>query len=139
MSQSGPTQTHDDRFARWALYLAATIFVVVGIEGLLAPDWLMGPVELSLAAPSAYAEIRAAYAGAFLAMAVLSIEGARKVHIRSTALMVNTVLFGVFAATRVLSWFLDGTPNGFSFVMHGLESIGFLVSGWLWRRSLREM
>jgi hypothetical protein len=48
--------------------------------------------------------------------------------------MVSTLLPGLFAAARVLSWFVDGAPNNFSHFMHHLETTGFVLSAYLWRR-----
>jgi len=128
-------QDHD-RLSRWGLYLLAVVFAAFGIEGLFLTDLLLEPVELTLTSPSAYADVRAVYGGCFLALALLFVQGARKSHIRPTALMVSTLLLGVFVGARALSWVIDGPSNGFSQLMHGLEAVGFVLSGWLWRRSV---
>ena len=54
-----------DRFARVVLWILAVAFLVVALEGLLVPDFLMDPVEVGLDSPSAYSEIRAGYSGCF--------------------------------------------------------------------------
>ena len=137
-SSNPPSAPSGDRLSSRALGLAAVIFAGIGLEALFAPDLLLGPVELPIPSISAYAELRAAYAGTFGALAVLFFQGARKPHLRGTALMVITVLLGVFSGARVFSWFVDGTPNAFSHLMHGLETAGFVLSAWLWRRQSRR-
>jgi hypothetical protein len=125
----------DDPVIRRALIFLAIVFVIIGLEGLLLPEAQMSPVEISLNSPSAHAEIRAAYGGCFLAFAALFIQGIRNPGVRPTILMVTSILLGVFSAARVLSWFVDGAPNNFSHLMHHLETTGFILSAYLWRRS----
>jgi uncharacterized membrane protein len=63
-------------------------------------------------------------AGVFGAVAL----GARDPVIRPTALLVATVVLGVFAVARVYTRVVDGRPNKFSVAMQILESVGFVLA-----------
>jgi hypothetical protein len=129
------THPSNDPVTRRALGFLATVFIIVGFEGLLMPELQMRPVGIVLDSPSAIAEIRAAYGGCFLALAALCVQGVRKPALQDTVLMITTLLLGIFSAARLLSWFVDGAPNSFSYLMHHLEITGFVLSSILWRRA----
>ena len=60
-----------ERAATVGLTLLAVIFPLVAVQALFLPDTLVTPVGISLTEASAYAEVRAAYGGCFLALAMI--------------------------------------------------------------------
>ncbi len=110
------------------LWLLAGIFTLVAVMGFAVPVQFTRPNRLEPDNPSALAEVRAAYGGLFGGLAVLFALGARDASIRPTALLIATVVLGVFAVARVVSRAVDGKPNGFSLTMHVVETTGFVLA-----------
>ena len=118
------------------VYLMAMsiIFGVLSVVALVAPQTLLGSVELAITTPSAFAELRAAYFGCFLGLAVLFQAGAQRVECRQLAVGVAALVLCGFVGGRFLSLVLDGPPNAFSTAMHALEGAGGLIAAVLWWR-----
>ncbi len=122
-----------DRLAIHALRFLGATFLVISALCLVDPRVLLSGMEISLETPSALAEARAGYCGAFAGLALVFLRGASDDAVRSLALGVATVVLGLFTAARVLGLAIDGTPNDLAMVNHALEGVGFLLAGWLWR------
>ena len=113
------------------LCLLTVIFTIVSLQGFFLPVPLLEPVEIVLETASGLAEVRAAYGGAFAALAFLMFLGARNEAHALLALQVVTIVLGGCTLGRALSFVLDGKPNSFSILMHGVEAFGFLVGAFL--------
>ena len=120
------------------LKVLAGIFVLVSAVCLLAPKLLLEGMEIGLSTPTAMAEARAGYGGAFAGLAVLFWLGATRPQQRSVALGIAALVLGIFTLARVLSLLLDGTPNTLAFINHGLEALGFVLAYALWRVDQRR-
>ena len=117
-----------EKWERAALLLVTIIFTIVSIQGFFFPEHLFQSVEITLESASGLAEIRAAYGGAFGALAFLTFRGARNEGHRLIAIQVVAIVLGGCTVGRGLSLALDGVPNSLSLIMHGVETLGFLIS-----------
>ena len=117
--------------------LLALVFWITAFLFATVPDLVLADVEITLDTPSAFAEVRAAYGGSFLGYGLLCFHAARRPTLRGPCLGLCTLVLGAFAALRLLSFLVDGAPNPHSMFMHGLESLGFLISLSVWIRFRR--
>jgi len=124
--------THDT-LARYGLRLLGGIFFAVSGTCLIAPKVLLGDMEIGLDTPTAMAEARAGYGGAFAGLAVLFWFGAQRVSLRSVALGIAAIVLGLFTLARAVSLAVDGVPSTLAFINHGVELVGFVLALWLWR------
>ena len=116
------------------LMAMSLIFGVLCGVALVAPQTLLGSVELVITTPSAFAELRAAYFGCFVGLAALFLAGARRAECRQLAVGVAALVLCGFVVGRFLSLVVDGPPNAFSTAMHALEGAGGLIGAMLWWR-----
>lgn len=108
------------------LILAAAIYAAIGVAGLVSPRWLLGLVEVSLPGPSALNEIRAAYGGQLLGLALVIALGARRREWRRWTLILFSAAAGGMLAGRMISLAADGAPNAVVWTLTGLEAAGAL-------------
>jgi len=110
------------------------IFSVVAVMGGFFTDQLIGPVEIIAQTPSAYAELRAVYAGGFAGLAFCCLYALRHPDHQRFVFALLSIMLGIFSIARAGSAMVDGPSNAYSSVMHLLESLGFLVVFWQWWR-----
>ena len=110
------------------------VFWGVALLFALVPHLMLADVEIALETPSAFAEVRAAYGGSFLGYGLFCFHASRRPALRGFCLGLCTIVLGAFAGLRLFSLFLDGTLNGHSMFMHGLETLGFLIALAVWLR-----
>lgn len=128
---------NQEHLARYGLHLLGLIFFLVSGVCLVDPTLLLGNMEIGLETPSALAEVRAAYGGAFGGLGVLFWLGAQRPAQRSLALGIATVVLGLFTVARLISLALDGTPSTLAFANHAAEAVGFLLALLLWRSATK--
>ena len=98
--------------ARFTLFGAGLMMLVVGALHLLAPQMMMREPGIELTSVNHFHVIRAAYGGAYLGIAALFLAGAiRRIDVRA-ALVAVVLLFGGFAFGRLYSIVADGVPVG---------------------------
>lgn len=110
------------------LWLGCGIYLAIGVAGLVAPAWLMGFVGIEPTGPSALNEIRAAYGGQLLGLAVVMGLGAWHAERRRWALGLFVLAVSGMVLARAVSVAIDGTPNAVAWGLGALELAG-AVSG----------
>lgn len=110
------------------LWFGSWIYLAIGVAGMVAPAWLMGFVGIELEGASALNEIRAAYGGQLLGLAVVMGLGALRAERRRWALGLFVLAVGGMVLARAVSVVVDGAPNGVAWGLGALELSG-AVSG----------
>lgn len=128
---SSESTTSADRIPVWIplatrLYLAfgAVLYGVIGLAGLLAPQWLMGLVDMSANAPSSLNEVRAFFGGQSLVLAAIFAAAVRPPRWHRPALMLFVALAAAFAVSRTASLVVDGVPGALNLTLLGMECMG---------------
>ena len=116
------------------LALSALALLSVGWVGLSAPQELMTPLDISLEGPSAKSEIRAAYGGMHLAIALLLLYTAARVELRRTGLWLVLFFMGGLTVGRFVSLVADGVPNAFVLRLLLAEGLGTVLAAVLLSR-----
>jgi hypothetical protein len=127
-----------EHLSRHGLRLLGGIFLVVSGVCLVDPTLLLDGMEIALETPSALAEARAGYGGAFAGLGTLFWLGSARPPYRALALGIAALVLGVFTVARLLSLALDGTPNALAFANHAAEALGFVLALGLWRAESRR-
>ena len=96
--------------AKFALWGAGLMMLVVGALHLLAPQMMMNPANISLTSINHFHVVRAAYGGAYLGIATLFLLGAVRPTYGHASLVAIAVLFCGFASGRLYSITADGVP-----------------------------
>jgi len=115
-----------------------TIVLVIAILFFLFTTWRSGtsPAEfaerlgLNIANPGGYNEIRAQYAGFFLAAALVCASSLAGLVPRHAAFIVLIVIFGGLLAGRVVSLTLDGGIAGYGstiVALYAIDTIGLAL------------
>jgi hypothetical protein len=109
------------------LVFAAMVYATIGTAGLVAPAWLMGLVAIELPEASALSEIRAAYGGQLLGLALIVGLGALRSAWRRWTLTLFVAAAGGMLLARLLSVAIDGAPNTAVWVLGAMELSGALA------------
>ena len=96
--------------AKFALWGAGLMMVVVGALHLVAPQMMMNPANINLTSTNHFHVVRAAYGGAYLGIATLFLLGAVRPAYQHASLVAIAVLFCGFAFGRLYSITADGVP-----------------------------
>jgi Domain of unknown function (DUF4345) len=116
------------RLSAVVLWVEAAAMLTVGLNGLVAPDALLAPVGITLAETTGWNEARAAYGGMHLGLAAMFAFGAWSTGPRRTVLMTALMVMGGLVGGRLVSWWVDGAPNGFATRLLCLELVGALAA-----------
>jgi hypothetical protein len=122
--------------AKAFLLLIGLAFLNVAIQALFTPQAVMGNVGISLDNPSALNSIRAYYGGVNLFFGLFLAYSGFKAQ--ATGLILSILYSGGFVAGRLLSFALDGQPNGFVTKWLFVESFVLIVSLLLYRAINRQ-
>ena len=121
--------------ARLVLALIGLLWLIVGLLGLFAAQWLADVVDYRLESNLARFEFRAMYGGLCVAIATLhAVAVARKVWIGPALVCTGVLLVGLLSG-RLLALVVDGFPGvtGAGFAV--IEAVGItLVLVAMWRR-----
>ena len=93
-----------------ALAGAGGMMLVIGGLHLVAPQMMMNTPMIDLTSTNHFHIIRAAYGGAYLAIAALFLMGLLNHGLRRFSLLAVAVLFSGFAMGRLVSLAVDGLP-----------------------------
>jgi hypothetical protein len=118
-------------FAALFLAAAALFFAVTSLSSGLAPERFAGRLGLAIANPGGVNEIRAQYAGFFLAGAIVCLGALLGWAPRSSAFLFVAATFGGLIAGRLGSLALNGGVGGFPptiLVLYGIDATGFVLS-----------
>ena len=96
--------------ARFTLFGAGLMMLVVGALHLLLPQMMMREPGIALTSVNHFHAIRAAYGGAYLGIAALFLGGALGRIDPRASLAAVALIFGGFALGRVFSVVADGMP-----------------------------
>jgi low temperature requirement protein LtrA len=107
--------------ARFTLYGAGLMMLVVGLLHLVAPQMMMSAPGIVLGTANHLHVVRAAYGGAYLGIAALFLAGAVGLQDRRFALASVVLIFGGFALGRLVSIVVDGPPVVLYLVVLGSE------------------
>lgn len=115
------------------LALSGLSLIGVGWVGISAPQDLMAPLGIPLAAPSAHSEIRAAYGGMHFAVGLLLLYAAARADRRRAGLRLTLCFMGGLTVGRLVSLAADGVPNAFVVRLLLAEALAAVLAGVLLR------
>jgi hypothetical protein len=110
-------------FGTIVLAIAALFFLLTAWRSGSAPAEFAARLGLNIATAGGYNEIRAQYAGFFLASALVCTASLVGVVPRQAAFMLLIVAFGGLFAGRVVSLVVDGGVAGYGSTIVGLHAI----------------
>ena len=117
-----------EKFARGYLWLAAVVFIGLGIALMIWPTEILARVEVKCETPTAFADIRADYGGCILGVGLFLIWCAAQRQFIRAGLLCVALIFSGYAIGRLLSLVIDGTPNPIIFILIAVELIGALAA-----------
>lgn len=110
------------------LWLAAVVFIGLGVALLFWPTEILKSVEVKFDTPTAFADIRADYGGCILGVGLfLTWCAFQRRFVRAGLLCVGLVFSG-YVMGRLISLALDGTPKRIIFILIAVEVVGALVA-----------
>lgn len=107
--------------ARFTLYGAGLMMLVVGLLHLVAPQMMMNAPGIALATANHLHVVRAAYGGAYLGIAGVFLAGALGRLDGRSSLAAVAIIFGGFALGRLVSIAVDGWPVALYLAVLGSE------------------
>jgi hypothetical protein len=116
------------------LAAAALFFLFTSLSSAVSPEKFAGSLGLAIANAGGVNEIRAQYAGFFLAAAIVCILALFGIVGRLTALTVPATIFGGLIAGRLASLGLNGGTEGFGpaiLALYAIDGGGFVVAATL--------
>lgn len=114
-------------FVRLVVLLTAVVYAAIGIGFVLLPQTLGAQVGIDLTDVTAYNDFRAVYGGVPAGIAVFLVMALRRPTWLLPALWITLLTLGGLAASRALSWLMDGWPAPIALVLHGAEIAGVVV------------
>ena len=120
-----------DAFGIAVLVVAALFCLATTGSAGLNPQRFARQLGLTIADPGGTNEIRAQYAGFFLAVAAVCLASLAGAVARSTALVVLAAVFGGLIAGRLVSLALNGGLTGYGPMiraLYAIDAIGFALS-----------
>lgn len=115
-------------FPRLVVVASAMVFGALGVGFVLFPQTLGHVVGIELTSVTAHNDFRAVYGGVPAGLAVFLVMALRRSDWQLAALWVIALTLGGLAATRFLSWGLDGWPSPVALVLHGAEISGVVLT-----------
>jgi hypothetical protein len=119
-------------FGTVVLVIAAAFGLFTALTAAAAPERFAGQLGLEVAGASGRNEVRAQYAGFFLAAALVCIAALAGYAPRQGAFLVLIVAFGGCIGGRLASLIADGGFGGYTPIIRALfaiDTIGFLAGG----------
>lgn len=111
--------------------IAAVFFAGMGIYGLVAPDRLVAPFDISLGSAAARSEVRAVYGGFGLAIAAVLALALAEPDLRSGILITVAAALAGMAFGRLISA-ADGRahfyPDWFYFVVESVAAAALFIA-----------
>lgn len=122
-------------YARLVLVLAGTVWLAVGVPGLLDPKWLADLADIELPNTMALYEFRAQWGGLSLAIALLHYIASTRSRYLVPGLLATLALDVGLSSGRVTSLVLDpGLPGAVGFALLAAELVLMALVGIaLWR------
>lgn len=117
--------------SRLYLIFSASAFIWIGINTLRDPSAALAGLNLVPQSTSALSEIRANYGCMQIAIGLLLLLGAWRSLWMKTGLLVNIAITAGLATGRVISLWVDGTPNTLIYTLLSIETAAAIVGGWL--------
>jgi hypothetical protein len=108
---SNMTHAKVERSARLLVGFGSAFLFAFGLLALVLPERLAQLVDLSLASPSAFADLRAMYGGLSLAVALFLLRGARDPAWLAPGLFMIVATLAAAAGARLYSIAVSGMPN----------------------------
>ena len=124
--------------ARGYLWLAAIVFVGLGISLLCWPTEILKRVEVKFDSPTAFADIRADYGGCIFGVGVFLVWCASHRHRVGNGLLCVGLVFSGYVIGRLLSLMIDGTPKRIIFILIAVEIVGAAMAFLLYPCSLER-
>ena len=115
-------------FGAVVLVVAIAFCLTTTLSSGVTPDKFAGRLGLKIADAGGINEIRAQYAGFFLAVAVVCAASLAGVVSRKAAFIVLCTVFGGLIAGRLVSLVIDRSVNGYGptiLALYAIDSIGF--------------
>jgi hypothetical protein len=108
------------------ILLCALSLVSVSVMAFINPQSVMDLVAVNLQNTDAYSSIRGIYGGAGMAMVVLLMYLLRNNH--QIALFFLTMLWGLYALSRLITIFVEGPLGAFGSQWIVIETIFFIIA-----------
>ena len=115
-------------FARFSLYVVASVFLILGAMSLVAPTILTPLVEIALPTRIAVMEARGVYGGFFIGIGAFFFLCARRDEWLRPGLAAQASVFGGFVLGRSIGIAVGGAPNTFISLLLGGEIVGLVVA-----------
>jgi hypothetical protein len=115
-------------YATAVLVIATVFFLFTAWSSGTAPETFAGRLGLKVANAGGVVEIRAQYAGFFLAAALVCLASLAGVLPRQASFVVAGTIFGGLIAGRLASLALDGSTTGYGptiLALYGIDALGF--------------
>lgn len=119
------------RFGTAVLAAATAFCLMTTFSSGAAPEQFAARLGLKIANAGGINEIRAQYAGFFLAAAAVCAAGLAGVVSRKAAFIVLCAVFGGLIAGRLVSLILDRSVDGYGptiLALYAIDSIGFVLA-----------
>lgn len=117
---------------------SAIVYGAIGVGFVFFPVPLAAAVGIELTDVTAHNDFRAVYGGVPAGLAVFLVMALRRPTWMLPALWVVALTLGGLAASRVLSWAVDGWPSGLALLLHAAEVSGLVLSSVAIRNATRE-
>jgi hypothetical protein len=121
----------EHKFGAAVLVIAAFFGAVTAVTAAARPEWFAGQLGLKIANVGGVSEIRAQYAGFFLAVALVCAAALLGWLPRQTGFVVLATVFGGLIVSRLISLAINGGVAGFGPTIRALylvDSVGFALS-----------
>jgi|GEM_PF-1100551 len=112
--------------AQGFILLSAAAFLSVSVLAFINPQAVMDLVQVRLPNTDAYSSIRGAYGGVGLTLCISLVY--LLLRDRRTGLRFLCLLWGLYALSRVLTIFIEGTLGAFGRQWLLIETTGFLIA-----------
>ena len=110
------------------LYVIGTIFALIGVAGLVSPQFVVTPVGITLPDRTARSEIRAVYGGMCLGIGVFLILAGAHSPLHHAGLALSALMLWGLVLGRVLALALEGNPRRVIWIYFAIELAGALAS-----------
>lgn len=125
------------KLSKGLLWVAALIFVGIGVLYTFAPEMIIPIAENPAASASARTEIRAVYGGIELGLGIFFALSARREDLRVAGLAAAALVSGCAGLARYSSFFFEGGLDTLQLAFGASELVGGLFAAYVLRRELR--
>lgn len=120
------TQTIFKRIAQGFILISALALLSVSLMAFSNPQSVMGLVQVKLTNTDAFSSIRGVYGGVgftlFISLLYLMVQDVKK------GLLFLSLLWGFYALSRIITFFVEGPPGAFGRQWLIIETLFFIIA-----------